>query len=123
MRSLILLLATLVACGLSLGCGAASGMDPMKISTGSNPPAIAMLTPNTVPVNSVPFSVVVNGTNFGTDAVVFWHGTPHLTQVLNSKQVMTMLTENDLMFTGLIPVYVRSGGMNSNTVTFDVSAN
>jgi hypothetical protein len=122
MRYLILLLATLVACGLSLGCGAASKMDPMKISAGSNPPAIAMLTPNTVPVNSVPFTVVVNGSNFDTGAVVFWHGTAHVTQFVSSKQVQTLLTDTDLMFTGAIPVYVRSGGFNSNTVTFDVSA-
>jgi hypothetical protein len=122
MRYLILLLATLVACGLSLGCGAAAGMDPMKISNGSTPPAIEMLTPNTVPVNSVPFTVAVNGSNFGTDAVVFWHGTAHLTQFVSSKQVTTLLTETDLMFTGAIPVYVRSGGFNSNTVAFDVSA-
>jgi len=122
MRHLILLLATLVVCELSLGCGAAAGMDPMKISNGSNPPAIAMLTPNTVPVNSVPFTVTVNGSNFDTGAVVFWHGTAHVTQVISSTQVTTLLTETDLMFSGQIPVYVRSGGLNSNTVTFDVAA-
>jgi len=45
-----------------------------------------------------------------------------VTQVISSTQVTTLLTETDLMFSGQIPVYVRSGGLNSNTVTFDVAA-
>jgi hypothetical protein len=28
---------------------------------------------------------------------------------------------NDLMFWGQVPVYVRTGGMNSNTVDFSVA--
>ncbi|HWO34234.1 MAG TPA: IPT/TIG domain-containing protein [Candidatus Acidoferrum sp.] len=106
----------------AIGCGTtrpASG-DPFKMFVVSVP-SITTLTPNSVPVNSVPFAMTINGSNFGTDAVVFWHGTPQSTFVVTSSQLMFNVTNADLMFTGLVPIYVRTGGQNSNTVDFDVT--
>lgn len=80
------------------------------------------LTPGSVPVNSVPFVMTINGSNFTTDAVVFWQGTPQSTMFITSNQLMVKVTNTDLMFTGLVPIYVRTGGQNSNTVDFDVTA-
>jgi hypothetical protein len=80
------------------------------------------LSPGTVPVNSVPFTMTVNGTNFGTDAVVFWNDVPQSTRFVNPKQLLVAVTETDLMQFGLAHVYVRTGGGNSNTLDFDVSA-
>jgi len=85
-------------------------------------PAITALTPSSVPVNSVPFTMTVTGSNFGTDAIVFWNGTAQSTFFVTSNQLMVRLTDTDLMFTGLVPIYVRTGGQNSNTVDFDVTA-
>jgi hypothetical protein len=121
MRCVSLLLASLVVSLLSFGCGMSGGHDPM-FSMGSSPPSIATLTPNSVPVNSVPFTITIDGSNFGADAVVFWHGNAHMTTFVSAKEITTTLTDTDLMFTGLVPVYVRTGGLNSNTVEFDVSA-
>src|SRR5579864_9528736 len=109
---------------LSLGCGnskSAGNGDPFKAFVFS-PPAITTLTPNSVPVNSVPFAMTINGNNFNTDAVVFWNGTPQSTLFVTSNQLMVKVTDTDLMFMGLVPVYVRTGGQNSNTVDFDVTA-
>jgi len=116
MRYVGLLLLSLLA----VGCGSDMGRDPSK-SVGFFPPSIMTLTPNNVPVNSVPFTVSIAGNNFGSDAVVFWHGTPQFTTFVDSKTLVVTLTETDLMFAGLIPVYVRTGGLNSNTVTFNVT--
>jgi hypothetical protein len=79
------------------------------------------LTPDSVPVDSVTFYMTVNGTNFGTDAIVFWNGTPLSTRFVTSQQLMAAVTNTDLMFAGLVHIYVRTGGLNSNTVDFDVS--
>jgi hydrogenase maturation factor len=65
--------------------------------------------------------MVVNGSNFGTDAVVFWRGTPRFTRAASSTQLQVAVTETDLMFAGVAPIYVRTGGLNSNTVDFDVA--
>lgn len=80
------------------------------------------LTPGSVPVNSVPFIMTINGSNFTTDAVVFWQGTPQSTTFITSNQLIVKVTDTDLLFTGLVPIYVRTGGQNSNTVDFDVTA-
>jgi IPT/TIG domain len=120
MRSIVLRLAVLVM----IGCGAGSGnRDPgIKLAVPPLPPAIAELAPNSVRVNSVPFIMTVNGVNFGTDSIVFWNGVPHTTTVVTSKQLMVALPDTDLNIFGLVPLFVRTAGLNSNTVDFDVTA-
>ncbi len=114
--------AMLVVLLFALGCGASSGNDPHGLKTSAlAPPSITEFVPNSVPVNSVPFFLTVNGTNFGTDAIVIWNGTPLSTTFVSSSQLMAALAANNLMNVGLIPVYVRTGGLNSNTVDFNVT--
>jgi hypothetical protein len=120
MRYVPLLLATLVMIGC--GSGSTSKADPPHMTAVFAPPAIAQLVPTSVPVNSVPFILTVNGSNFSTDAVVFFGGVAQHTVFITSGQVMVSLTATDLQFTGLTPVYVRTLGQNSNTVDFDVTA-
>jgi hypothetical protein len=118
MRRLVLLLASLLA----IGCGNGAGNhDPHSLVGTISPPSIMALAPETVPVDSAPFMLTVNGSNFGTDAVVFWNGTPLNTRFVTSGQLLATLTDTNLMFAGLIPVYVRTGGLNSNTVDFDLT--
>jgi hypothetical protein len=62
----------------------------------------------------------VDGANFGTDAIVFWNGNPLLTRFVNSQQLFADLTSTNLMFSGMVQVYVRTGGLNSNTVEFNL---
>ena len=117
--ALLLVLATLFA----IGCGTSSkNADPhTTLTTTFTPPSITLLSPNSVPVNSVPFTLTVNGTNFGTDSVVFWNGIPHNAVVVTSKQLLVTLFQTDLTNFGLIPVYVRTAGLNSNTVDFNLT--
>jgi hypothetical protein len=108
---------------LAFGCGTGSGNDPHGLKTSTfSPPSITELVPNSVPVNSVPFALTVNGTNFLTDAIVVWNGTPLSTTFVSSNQLVAVLGATNLMNAGLIRVYVRTGGLNSNTVDFDVTA-
>ena len=117
MRYCVLLLISLFC----IGCGSPSANhDPLRVSMFA-PPAITTLTPNSVPVNSVPFTMTVNGSNLGTDAVVFWNGSPLSTRFVTSSQVFAQLQPTNLQFAGLVPVYVRTGGLNSNTVDFKVT--
>jgi len=118
MRYIGLLLVSLLA----VGCGnPAGGTDPHSLVSVLNPPSIMALAPDSVPVNSVPFIVTVNGSNFGADAVVFWNGAPLSTRFVTSNQLMAVLTSTDLMFAGQVPVYVRTAALNSNTVIFNVT--
>jgi IPT/TIG domain len=118
MRHFLVLLASLIL----IGCGAPTQNSDIKpVSVIATPPSIAELSPANTPVNSVPFLMTVNGDNFGTAAVVFWNGVARRTVFITSKQLMVSLTAEDLQFAGLVQVYVLSGGMNSNTVEFDVT--
>jgi hypothetical protein len=119
MRFASVILASLLA----LGCGTGSGNDPHGLKTSTlSPPSTTELFPNSVPVNSVPFFLTVNGTNFLTDAIVVWNGTALNTTFVSSNQVIAVLQAPDLQNVGLVRVYVRTGGLNSNTVDFDVTA-
>ena len=116
----ISLLLLILSC---FGCGAGTGMgshDP-HFGVGFFPPSITTLTPNSVPANSVPFTMTIDGSNFGADAIVFWNGTPQHTTFVSSSQLMSDVTSTDLTFVGLIRVFVRTGSMNSNTVDFVVT--
>lgn len=110
----------ILACLLAVGCGTESHRHGFLTSTFS-PPSITELMPNSVPVNSVPFAFTINGTNFLTDAIVVWNGTPLSTTFVSSNQLVAVLAATDLMNVGLIRVYARTGGLNSNTVDFDVT--
>jgi IPT/TIG domain len=111
-----------IACLFALGCGAGNGFQgPGSIVQTFSSPSITTLTPNSVPVNSVPFTMTIDGNNFGTDALVFWNGAPLFTIFVSSHEVLANLTQTNLMFAGLVPVYVRTAGQNSNTVRFNVA--
>jgi len=120
MRYVPALLASLVLIGC--GNGSMSKTDPPRLANVFTPPAITELSPTNVPVNSVPFMLTVNGNNFGTDAVLFWHGVAQHTVFITSNQLLVSITPADLQFTGVVPLYVRTLGQNSNTVDFDVTA-
>lgn len=121
MRLITLLLMSLLGAGLSTGCGARPAADP-RLGTIFPQPSITALTPNATPVNSVPFTMTVNGSQFGTDAIVFWNGVAQHTIAISSNQLLVSVTDADLMFTGLVKVFVRTGGINSNTMDFDVTS-
>jgi len=114
----------LLCCLVTLGCGnpahsPANTGGPMRGSSFS-PPSLATLTPSAAPINSVPFTMEVDGANFLADATVFWNGTALSTTFVNSHQLLTNLTSTNLMLSGMVQVYVRTGGSNSNTVEFDL---
>jgi hypothetical protein len=106
---------------LMLACGA-PGATRATFTTGiTSPLAISSLTPNNAPTNSVPFTMVVNGNNFNTGAQAFWNNVPQSTVFVNTNQLLVSVTSTDLSFPGSAQVYVRSTGVNSNTVEFSVT--
>jgi hypothetical protein len=119
MRSASLMLAAVV---FTLGCGT-PGRDPkVSFTTNFSPPALTTLQPNTVPVNSSPFVMIVNGNNFGRDAVVFWNNLPQRTLFVSSTKLQVSITVEDLMQFGFAQVFVQTAGLTSNTVDFNVTA-
>ncbi|HYL13195.1 MAG TPA: IPT/TIG domain-containing protein [Terriglobales bacterium] len=116
-RTTVLFLALLM-----LGCGYGSRNYNAGMMGGSAAPAIAQngLTPSSAMHGGMGFTLTVNGSNFGTDAVVYWNGMPQGSMYVTGNQLTAAITAADIMNAGMIPVYVRTGGQNSNTVNFTV---
>ncbi len=109
--SLLLLPALLLA-----GCGYGSHYN----GGGGTAPAITSLSPNMVTAGDPAFTLTVNGTSFGTDAVVYWNGAALPSSYSTGTKVTAQVTATDVANVGMVPVYVHSGGKNSNSVMFTV---
>jgi hypothetical protein len=104
---------------IGAGCGYSSkNMGAGGGGVGS--PNITELMPNNANMGGMAFTLTVNGSGFGTDAVVYWNGAPQTSMYLSGNQVTAQISATDLMNPGMVAVYVRTGGMNSNSVNFQV---
>jgi hypothetical protein len=103
----------------SLGCGYGSRSNYMN-GGGMGGPQITQLQPNSAQAGGQPFTLTVEGSGFGTDSVVYWNMVAQTTSYDSGTQVKAQITAADIMNAGMVPVYVRTGGKNSNTVSFDV---
>jgi len=63
----------------------------------------------------------VNGSGFGTDALVYWGMATRTTTYVSTSQVKANITDADIMNAGMVQVYVRSGGANSNAMPFTIT--
>ena len=121
MKCLKQLTATCCLILFMVACGS-PGATKATFTTGTmGPLAITSLAPNSAPVNSVPFTMVVNGGNFSPGAQAFWNNIPQFTVFVSANQLQVSVTETDLTSAGSAEVYVRNQGLNSNTVEFAVT--
>ena len=100
---------------LAAGCGYGS-----RSMGGGGAPNVTSLTPNTATAGDPAFTLTVNGSGFGTDSVVYWNGTALLSAYGTGTKVTAQVSAANVMTAGSFPVYVRSGGKNSNSVMFTV---
>lgn len=106
-----------LAAGLA-GCGGYMAPAAMTGITGA--PMIAELSPSNVTAGSPGFVLTIMGSNFGTDSVVFFNSIQMATGYVTGNQLTLQVTMQEVASRGQIPVYVRSGGRNSNTVNLTV---
>ena len=103
------------------GCGAMKQMTPPPGPPGGNlAPIISQISPNSAPAGSNGFTMTVNGSNFGSDSIVYWNMSNRKTQFVSMNQVICVVDDKDLEDAGSFGIYVRTGGKNSNTVPFVV---
>jgi hypothetical protein len=110
-------LAFLLAVGLiSVGCGYSS----RNYMNGNGNPHIAQLTPNSATSGGMAFMLTITGTGFGADSVAYWGTTPLTTAYASMTQVTADISMADIANPGSVQVYVHSGGVNSNAMTFTI---
>jgi hypothetical protein len=108
----------LLVVALAMMAGACGGYNNKMGGAGA--PVVMTLAPNMATHGDVAFTLALNGSGFGTDAVVYWNMAPKASSYATGNQVTAQITAADIMNAGMVPVYLRSGGKNSNTIDFTV---
>jgi hypothetical protein len=101
--SILFLIALTVACGYS-----AKASPPVAGSV----PAISQLSPNSASAGGPGFTMTVNGSNFGSKAVVNWNGAAQSsnTTVINSKQLSVNIPAAMIATPGTAKITVTNPG-------------
>jgi len=111
-----------ISLGLLLGIalmGAGCGYSHNYMN-GDGMPSITPLMPSSATPNSGAFVLTVNGSGFGTDALVYWGTATRTTTYVSTSKVTANITDADIMTPGMVQVYVHSGGTNSNAAPFTI---
>jgi hypothetical protein len=93
----------------------------------TNPaPTISSISPATAVAGSGGFTLVITGTNFVTNSVVRWNGSPRATTFVSSTQLTAAIPASDVATAGTANVTVFNpapGGGESGAVTFTIQDN
>jgi len=100
--------------------GPACGYSSHHYMNGNGMPTTTQLMPSSAMANSGAFVLTVNGSGFGTDALVYWGTETRTTTYVSTSKVTADITDADIMNAGMVQVYVRSGGANSIALTFTI---
>ena len=103
MKMTLLLLLTVI----SVGCGYSKSTMPQQPGT---MPAIAQLSPNSVIAGSSSFAFEVDGTNFGSAAVINFNGAAQNTTRVGAAKLTTTIPASAIMNAGTVPVTVTNPG-------------
>lgn len=98
---------------------------PFNFVVGNPVPAIAGLSPSSVTVGSPAQPLTISGSNFLSKSIVTVNGVQHTDVFVNSSQLATSLSANELATAGNLAVIVTNpppGGGPSNSSTFVVNS-
>jgi autotransporter-associated beta strand protein/parallel beta-helix repeat protein len=86
-------------------------------------PVLASISPTFAVVGGAGFTLTANGSDFVTNSVVHWNGSPRPTTFVSSSQLTAMIPMSDLAAVAMVPVTVVTpapGGGTSAAQTFQV---
>ncbi len=120
MKTSYLLIATLLVVTFATGCGYSR---PAAVAT----PTITTLAPANTPAGGAAFALTVNGTQFASNSVVYWNGSPRATTFGSATQLTGQITAADIATAGMGAVTVFTpgsgygGSTTSNSVSFTIN--
>jgi hypothetical protein len=103
------MVSTLLLVILWVGCG----YDSSGNTTAPQPgvvPKLTALVPDNASAGDPGFTLTVNGSGFGTKAVVNWNGTAQPTTYITGQQLTAAIPATNLSMPGTIPVTVTNPG-------------
>jgi hypothetical protein len=87
-------------------------------------PTLTTLSPTTTMAEGIDFILTVNGTDFISNSVVYWNGSPRTTTLVSITQLTAAISAADIASAGSYPVTVVTpapGGGTSNAISFPVT--
>ncbi len=96
----------------------------LQFTVSDNIATIASISPTSVSAGSFDATITINGTNFNWfSSTAYWNGSPRPTFVVNSTQILTLLSSSDIASSGtgqLTVVNGPPGGGTSNAVALTI---
>jgi hypothetical protein len=109
---LTLLLTSLIAATAACGYGS-KNYSP----TAGAIPAISQLSPSSAPAGGAAFTMIVNGSNFGSKAVVNWNAVPQSTTTfVTANQLMVAIPASMISTSGDVKITVTNPGTNGTNM-------
>lgn len=107
--ALVALLALTVACGYS---------SKMAAPVAGTLPTIAELAPNSATAGGAAFTLTVNGSNFGSKALVNWNGAAQTanTTFVSAGQLMVAVPASAIATSGTVTVTVTNPGTSGTGI-------
>jgi len=103
--------------------GLTSGSSNFSVTGTTPPPALTSLSPTTVPLGSVAFTLTLNGNNFQTGAIARWNGTNLQTSFQSASLLTAQVPASLLNTVATANVDVRNpDNQTSNSLPVQVSA-
>ena len=99
-------LAGLLAVGLA--CGYSSKATTPAVA--GTMPTIAALVPASMTHGMAAFALTVNGTNFSSNATIYWNGTAETTMPVSASQLTATIPATDIATAGTAAVTVTNPG-------------
>ncbi len=116
--------ATVTVFSPAAGGGLSNGVI-FTITQAARPlPRITSISPETTLAGGPAFTLIVIGTNFVSDSVVRWNGSPRPTTFVNSTQLTAEIPASDIATAGTASVSGFTsppGGGDSNSLTFNIT--
>jgi|SRR5579862_9071883 hypothetical protein len=108
-RLLLMTLVALTIAKFTVACGYSSKMTAPVAGT---VPMVAALNPATANAGDPAFTLTVNGSNFGSKAVVNWNGVAQTsnTTFISSNQLTVTIPASDIATSGMVTLTVTNPG-------------
>lgn len=98
---------------ITLACGYSSKSTPAVAGT---IPSITQLNPNAATAGGAAFVLTVNGTNFGTKAVVNWNGAAQTTTYVSGTQLTASVPATMIAASGTVQITVTNPATGGNGI-------
>ena len=100
---------------LLAGCGGSDKSNPPPPPPVNNTPIITSVSPSSIGVGALTFSLTINGSNFKSNSKVYWNESARSASFVNATQLKIDITSEDVAAAGNVMIFVLNPSPNAAT--------